>query len=83
VLETIAAHKPLITTNVGGIPEVLTADTLVVPNDAAALANRMLQMLADRAKADADAKSLAHKFSGSMSASQMSQKITSFYEALM
>jgi len=83
VLETIAAHKPLITTNVGGIPEVLTADTLIVPNDAAALANRMFQMLEDRTKADADAKSLANKFSGSMSASQMSQKITSFYETLM
>ncbi len=42
VLEAAASGKPLITTRVGGIPEIYgpLSDTLVPPDDAAALAAR-------------------------------------------
>jgi glycosyltransferase involved in cell wall biosynthesis len=47
VLEAAAAGKPLITTRVGGIPEIYGAlsDTLVPPADAAALARAIAQAL--------------------------------------
>src|SRR5205814_4711529 len=49
VLEAAAAAVPMITTNVGGIPEVFgpQAANLIPPNDAAALANAIAAALAD------------------------------------
>jgi glycosyltransferase involved in cell wall biosynthesis len=49
VLEAAAAGKPLVTTRVGGIAEIYgpLADSLIAPNDAAALAEAILRALDD------------------------------------
>jgi glycosyltransferase involved in cell wall biosynthesis len=49
VLEAIAAKVPLITTNVGGIPEIFGPDAraLLPPGDVNALANEMIRMQAN------------------------------------
>ena len=83
VLETVAAAKPLITTNVGGISEVLAKDTLAQPNDPSGLAQLIEAALMDRDGANATAKSLAIDFSNTISAQQMTQKITDFYKTLL
>lgn len=50
VLETVAANKPIIATNVGGIPEILGANcaSMVPPGDADALANMMAKAINDK-----------------------------------
>jgi glycosyltransferase involved in cell wall biosynthesis len=50
VLEAAAAGMPLVATRVGGVPEILGADSdgLVPPGDAVALAESMTSALADR-----------------------------------
>jgi glycosyltransferase involved in cell wall biosynthesis len=83
VLETVAVGKPLIATNVGGISEVLAVDTLVTPHNAAALAAKIQTALSDRQQANTAAQALASEFKSNMSAVQMTQKITSFYETLL
>jgi len=57
VLEAIAAALPLVATRVGGIPEILgpRADELVAPGDPDALAAALERLLADPARAAADA----------------------------
>jgi glycosyltransferase involved in cell wall biosynthesis len=57
VLEAIAAGLPLVATRVGGVPEILgpRADELVAPGDAGALAGALARLLADPARAAADA----------------------------
>jgi glycosyltransferase involved in cell wall biosynthesis len=49
VLEAIAAKVPLITTNVGGIPEIYGPDarTLLPPGNVSALASEMIRMQSD------------------------------------
>lgn len=46
VLETIAANKPIISTNVGGIPEILgpDSDVMVPPDDIETLAEKMARV---------------------------------------
>lgn len=50
VLETVAANKPIIATNVGGIPEILGADcaSMVPPGDPDALANILAKTIKDK-----------------------------------
>jgi glycosyltransferase involved in cell wall biosynthesis len=57
VLEAIAAGLPLVATRVGGVPEILgpRADELVAPGDPGALAAALARLLADPARAAADA----------------------------
>lgn len=45
ILEAVAGHVPLISTNVGGIGEVLPPDTLIPPNAPQRLAEEMIRML--------------------------------------
>jgi len=54
VLEAAAAARPVIATNVGGIPEIFgpTAPNLVAPEDAAALGAAMQAFMDDPARAD-------------------------------
>lgn len=54
VLEAAAAARPVIATNVGGIPEIFgpTAPNLVAPDDAAALGAAMQAFMDDPARAD-------------------------------
>jgi len=47
VLEAIAAQKPIVATNVGGIPEIFsgTDKTLVTPDNSSELANEMMHII--------------------------------------
>ncbi|MFQ6007331.1 MAG: glycosyltransferase family 4 protein [Candidatus Zixiibacteriota bacterium] len=48
LLEALAVGLPIVTTNVGGIPEIITNDVnglFVRPNDPAGLANRIIQLI--------------------------------------
>ncbi len=83
VLETVAACKPLIASRVGGIPEVLDAAGLVEPRNAAGLAGRIASVLDNRKAAQADAQAVASRFASTLSASQMSSKITDFHKSLI
>lgn len=49
LLEAMACGLPAVSTNVGGIPELLPADCLVPPRDPAALARRIQEYMADDA----------------------------------
>jgi glycosyltransferase involved in cell wall biosynthesis len=49
LLEAMARGLPAVATNVGGIPELLPADCLVPPRDAAALARRLGELIDDPA----------------------------------
>ena len=78
VLETVAAARPLVVTNVGGIGEIFQGDTadLVKPDDVQALASAMVAMILDKdAEANALQKSaiLRGKFSSSLMASSVNQ----------
>ncbi len=68
VLEAIAAQKPMVAVDVGGIPEIFHDEKhrLVPTNDAKALANAMMELQADQnrhQKAAAMATDLQKKFS--------------------
>lgn len=49
VMETVAANKPIISTNVGGIPEILGTDssTMVPPDDVNKLAEKMARAITE------------------------------------
>jgi glycosyltransferase involved in cell wall biosynthesis len=49
VLEACAAEKPLIASEIGGIPEILNKAQLVPPGDPDALAARLSSVLSDPA----------------------------------
>lgn len=69
LLEAMAAGLPVVATEVGGIPEIVTRDTgrLVPPNDAVSLANAINTTLGDvpgrLAMSDAARRDAAQKFS--------------------
>ena len=68
VLEAVAAGKPMLATNVGGIPEILGADSpaLVTPDDAVAMAQAMARTVSEPgwlAGAMPEAKLFQSKFS--------------------
>ncbi|PTW60688.1 glycosyltransferase involved in cell wall biosynthesis [Breoghania corrubedonensis] len=81
VLEAIAAGLPVITTRVGGIPEIFAGSDhdLVAPGDATALATAMQRVLHDpitaRNKAQADRARIADAFS----LARMSQGVLGLY----
>lgn len=55
IVEAMALGKPVISTAVGGVPELLEHDTLgmiVPPNDSTVLANAMYEMAADKSLRD-------------------------------
>ncbi|MEW7007577.1 glycosyltransferase family 4 protein [Lentilitoribacter sp. EG35] len=68
VLETVAANKPIISTNVGGIPEILGADSdvMVPPGNVEKLAEKMTQSIQDKswlASAQPDRNTFKKRFS--------------------
>ena len=53
LIEAMAAGRPFVSTNVGGIPTLASGGTLVTPGDADALANAMTAYLSDSSLARA------------------------------
>jgi glycosyltransferase involved in cell wall biosynthesis len=82
VLEAAAGGKPLITTKVGGIPEIYgpLSNTLVPPVDAAALAQAIIQML-DHPDATAEiARQLRGQVQAAFSVDTMVDGVLSAYQ---
>jgi glycosyltransferase involved in cell wall biosynthesis len=77
VLEAAAAQMPLIASAVGGIGEVIPAEWLVPPDDADALAARMLGMLDSPRKAPLSREMTAH-----LDCRRMVREIVEFYAEL-
>ena len=79
ILEAGAAGKPLIATNVGGIPEILPLRSLTPPSDPKALAEAISCALAATQDRLAQAGSLAADAAIRFSAASMCDKIAGFY----
>ena len=81
VLETIAAGVPIITTRVGGIPEIFgpDADRLLPPGEVEALSTALARVLASPAEARAEAGRLRDRTRPLFSIAAMSAAITSVY----
>jgi glycosyltransferase involved in cell wall biosynthesis len=85
VLEAAAACRPMIATNVGGIPEIFgpQAARLIPPADAEALAAAIAIFLSHSEAAAEDALQLQHRVRASFSAEAMTDQIIEAYsEAL-
>jgi glycosyltransferase involved in cell wall biosynthesis len=82
VLEAQAAGRPVIASRVGGIPEMLEEKWLVPPDDAAALAARMEEVL-DSPSALAEARERIERLRRRFSVEAMSRGITAFYHSLL
>lgn len=83
LLEALAAGKPVIATRVGGIPEVLGADSeaLVPPGDAGALARLMADAILDAGWA-ARTMPDAERFKSRFAASVMTRHVMQLYRDL-
>lgn len=84
VLEAIAAERPLVATNVGGIPEIFgsCAGTLVPPGNATALYEGMRLMLDRPIAAQALASMLKKRAERLFVTARMARDITQFYAEL-
>lgn len=82
VLEACAAATPLITTRVGGIPEIFAGreDQLVEPGDAYALAARMRDKMQNRVYARADALNHQGALRTGFALEGMANAVLAFYE---
>jgi glycosyltransferase involved in cell wall biosynthesis len=79
VLETAAAGLPLITSAVGGIPEVVPRQLLCDPLNAQELARHMRHLLEDRKGLLQSGKDYAAHIRKTCSAVEMARNITDFY----
>jgi glycosyltransferase involved in cell wall biosynthesis len=79
VLETAAASLPMITTAVGGIPEVVPRLMLCDPLTVENLASQMGKLLADPAEMKREGDDYAELIRRTCRAQDMAQKITDFY----
>lgn len=82
VLEACAAGIPLIASDVGGIPEVVTQALLVPPGDTEALASRLAQAVADPQAMTEAAAGTRDRLRRDFSAEQMTAGILKFYSGL-
>jgi glycosyltransferase involved in cell wall biosynthesis len=84
VLETLAAGVPLITTPVGGIPEIYQGhvESLVPPGDVEALAEAMHRHLLDPAEGAAFGATLRRSLVDRFSCETMARTIVAFYQQL-
>lgn len=85
VLEAIAARLPVVSTSVGGIPEIFgsRADRLVAPADPAALAEGIAATLATEEAARADALAFGREISGRFSTERMADDVRALYLDLL
>jgi glycosyltransferase involved in cell wall biosynthesis len=81
VLEAVAAGKPVISTKVGGIPEILGADFagFVPPGDIEALATAMARMPSPIRNGSGKAMPEMAGFRASFSAQTMANRMISLY----
>jgi glycosyltransferase involved in cell wall biosynthesis len=79
VIETAAAGLPLITSNVGGISEVVPRELLCEPLTPEELARRMQALLADPKLVSLQADRYSQHIRKTCSALEMSRKIADFY----
>lgn len=83
VLEAMAAGKPVIATNVGGVSEVVQDQRtgfLVPPKDPEAMANRILRVMADQAMAERLGRAGREKVERDFSLDTMTQQYEALYE---
>jgi glycosyltransferase involved in cell wall biosynthesis len=85
VLETAASGKPLITTRVGGIPEIYgpLSDRLVQPEDAPALARAIADALDNPAVTAETARRLREQVAASFSVETMVDGVLAGYQAAL
>jgi len=85
VLEAAAAAVPMITTNVGGIPEVFgpQATSLVPPDDASALARAIAAALGEPARLRNEALTLRARVQAEFSAEAMAEHVLAAYGAAL
>ena len=85
VLEAAAAARPVIATNVGGIPEIFgpTAAGLVAPGDAAALAAAMQAFMDDPARADEEMRTRLRHVREHFSMDRMVTAIEALYRQVL
>jgi glycosyltransferase involved in cell wall biosynthesis len=81
VLETAAAGLPLITSDVGGIAEVVPQELLCVPLESRELARRMRALLDNPDQMKTEAKAYSAHIRATCSAIEMARKITDFYKS--
>ena len=79
MLEAMAAARPIIASRTGGIPELVAADSLVPPGDAAALLAAIEAVLRYPAAAEAKAREGARAVAGGFDARRMAEAVTGFY----
>ena len=83
VIEAMAARKPIIASRVGGIPEVLEDDSLVAPDDAAALAAALADALDSPDRLAANAERSAARAAEQLDVRVMTKNILKFYDELL
>ncbi|MEM7427227.1 MAG: glycosyltransferase family 4 protein [Pseudomonadota bacterium] len=85
VLEAAGAKRPLITTNVGGIPEIFgpQKDLLLPPDAEAAVARAMRQALQDPARHLSQAETLHARIAREFNVDVMVDKISAFYDTVL
>ncbi len=85
VLEGMGAGKPIITTNVGGIPEMFgeEASSLLPPDDAAAVTEAMKSAVNDPAALVSQAETLHARTSRLFSLDHMVQGVCEFYGTIL
>ena len=83
VLEACAAGVPLIASRVGGIPEVLSAENLVTPDDVNALTERLSLALADPAALANGAATTRERLARDFTAGKMVDGIVNLYKQLV
>jgi glycosyltransferase involved in cell wall biosynthesis len=83
ILEAMAAGKPVIATNVGGVSEVVQdrrTGFIVPPKDPEGLANRILQVMADQSMAEALGRAGREKVERDFSLNTMTKQYEALYE---
>lgn len=85
ILEAMACAVPVITTRVGGIPEVVKDDEtgiLVEPDDCAGLAQAITRLISDEPERQRLARRGAERIADHFSAGEVARRMVSLYEGL-
>jgi glycosyltransferase involved in cell wall biosynthesis len=83
VMEAIAAEKPIVSTPVGGIPEVLPAELLTTAVDVPSLTRKLRAVLAREDQARQSAALLADHVKKTITVDVMAEKISGLYRELI